>query len=71
MASVTPEQSEQVREWLSRRGALRCKVCDLGNLLAPTVIVTLPGAEDKPLVPLTCGHCASVVLFDLLVMGIM
>lgn len=70
MTSLDLNQKERIRRWLSERGAFRCKVCNLSYLSEPNEIVTLPGAENKPLVPLTCGQCANVVLFDARMMGV-
>lgn len=64
------DQKERIKRWLRERAALRCKVCNLGNLIEPNEIITLPGAENKPLVPLTCGQCANVVLFDAAMVGV-
>jgi hypothetical protein len=70
MTSLDLDQKEGIKRWLRERGALRCRVCDLSNLIEPNEIITLPGAENKPLVPLTCGHCANVVLFDAKMVGV-
>ena len=70
MTSLDLDQKERIKRWLRERGALRCRACNLSNLVEPDAIITLPGAENKLLVPLTCGQCANVVLFDAKMMGV-
>jgi hypothetical protein len=71
MNPLTYEQKKQIESWLAERKALRCRVCDMGNLLAPSEVVTLPGSNDKPLIRLTCDFCANVVFFDAKMMGVL
>jgi hypothetical protein len=74
MASLTKEQKDTVRAWLSQAApighALECKTCSQGKLMEPSVIITLPGADDTPMVPLTCNRCAAVTFFNAQRMGL-
>lgn len=69
MAALTEEQKLNIKGWLSRAAPMgrmyQCNTCGDGKLMEPSVIVTLPGAEDQPMVPLTCNNCAQVTFLDL------
>jgi hypothetical protein len=68
MAALNDEEKAKVKEWLRSLGGIgdgfRCSACEVGGLIEPAVIVTLPDSGKMRVVPLTCNTCARVTLLD-------
>ena len=74
MNTLNDDDKTKVKQWLRSLGGtgegFRCSACNAGQLMEPSLIVSMPEAESIRVIPLTCDSCARVTFLDAKPLGI-
>lgn len=72
MSILSEDQKAGIKRWLHSSGGdgFRCRGCDIGQVMEPRLVITLPDSEGMRVIPLTCNTCGLVTFLNAKSVGI-
>jgi len=66
MSILNEDQKAGIKRWLKSSGVdgFRCGGCDVGQVMEPRLVITLPDSEGMRIIPLTCNTCGRVTFVN-------